>query len=761
MSKKFSPCLARTVLAASIAAIGASVWAQDDAEIRRLIRPDSTVEVGVGYVSEDSFKFGDYTGLNDKGAHLIGNIDLNHRNEANTHYFSLSGSNLGLDSRNFKLQGGEQGNFGLSLEYDQIPKLWSDSYQTPFTNPGSANLTLPTPWVRGATTGAMAAQLNANMRPFEVKTERKSLGLSLTKDLATGWDVELRAKREKKDGNRFIGATFGNSGGNPRAAILPEPVDYTTEEVEALVRYTSKKLQLQFGYYGSFFNNANAGLIWANPYASSVWTGGTTGLTGATNIGQGQIGLPPDNRLHQISVSGGYNFSKDTRLSGSLSTGRMTQNDAFLPYSINPALMATVAVPPPRTSLDGRIDTTHADLKLSSKLSPTLHASAAYRYDERDNKTPQAQYWYIGGDSQTQANAGLSKQRTNLPGSSTKQQIDAHLDYHLTPNTKLKFGYDYEWAKKTFEAITEEKEHTVKAEVHQHFNDIISGGLGYAYSDRKTSAANGSDYDASAPFIAGFSPAYVASQVNPALPLNGLWDNVPTQYKFFMAPRKRDKVRAFLNVSPSEQIDLQAGFDYKNDDYHKSQYGLQKAKGWALNLDANYVVSDALTSHAFVSFDKYETGQRSIDLAGSQANVAVSTRDWTADIDDRTLTVGFGARYKPLRQYEFGGDITRATSTGKISVQDVANSTRVTPLVLRATPLPDLKTSLTRLDLFGQYKLQKDLTVKLKYVYERYSSADWSIDQVGAATLANVIGTNQTSPRYNVHFVGVSLAYQF
>ena len=135
----------RTVLAASIAAIGATALpalAADD-EVAALIRPDSQIELGVGYVSEDSFKFGNFTGLHDNGAHLIGNIDLNRRNEANTHYFSLTGRNLGLSSRNLTIEGGEQGNYGLRLEYDEIPRYFSDTYQTPYLGAGTNRLTQP------------------------------------------------------------------------------------------------------------------------------------------------------------------------------------------------------------------------------------------------------------------------------------------------------------------------------------------------------------------------------------------------------------------------------------------------------------------------------------------------------------------------------------------------------------------------------------------------------------------------------------------
>lgn len=748
MTKKFEPRVARTVLAVSIAAIGATAqpfaWAEDDEEIRRLIKPHSQVELGLGYVSKDSYKYGDYRGLQREGVHVIGNVDLNRRSEDDTRYFELNARDLGLDSRNLRVEGGESGNYGLRFEYDQLPKLFSDSYQTPFTNPGSTNLTLPTGFVRGATTTGMTT-LNASMRPFKVETTRDAVTLGFGKKLPAGWDVDLRIKRENRDGNRFTAGVIGNSGGNPRAAILPEPIDYTTDEIEALARYTSKKLQLQFGYYGSFFSNANNGLTWANPFASSVWVAGTT--PGVTAYNNGQVGLPPDNQMHQLSASGGYTFTKDTRLSGSLSVGRMTQNDVFLPYTINPALAATITTPLPRTSLDGRIDTTHFDMKLSSKLMPKLNFNALYRYDDRDNKTPQAQYRYIGGDSQGQAAAGLGKVRTNLPGSSTKQQVDAEFDYHYSTDTKLKLGYGYDWAKKTFEAIEDEREHTVKAEVHQHFNEMVSGGLGYAYSDRKTS-----DYNAGAPFVASFSPAYIATQV-----ATGVWDNVPTQKKFFMAPRTRDKVRAFVNLSPTERLDLQAGFDYKFDDYHDSPYGLQTAKGWALNLDATFNATEALSGHVFTSLDRYETGQRSIALGGSKANVTNTALDWTADISDRTFTVGAGFRYKPLRKYEVGGDLVHANSTGKVGVWTGPGIAAAS----QATPFPDLKTRLGRLDLFGQYILQKDVSLKLKYVFERYTSSDWSVDQVLPATMANVIGTNQVSPKYNVHFVGVSVAYQF
>lgn len=72
-----------------------------------------TVDLGIGYVSEDSFKFGEYTGLYEKGAFFIGDAALSSRGE-NANYLNVDASNLGLDSRSLGVEGGKQGTY-LSL----------------------------------------------------------------------------------------------------------------------------------------------------------------------------------------------------------------------------------------------------------------------------------------------------------------------------------------------------------------------------------------------------------------------------------------------------------------------------------------------------------------------------------------------------------------------------------------------------------------------------------------------------------------------
>jgi MtrB/PioB family decaheme-associated outer membrane protein len=743
---KPAPRFTRHVLAASMAAAGlyGFAWADEGADdVRRLTRPHSEIELGLGHVGSGSYKFGDFRGLGESGGYAIANLGIVRRGENDTGYLIVNGSNLGLDSRNLRIEAGQQGDFGLRFEYDQLPKLFSDSYQTPYVDPGHTTLRLPDGWVEANGTAGMT-QLGSSMRDFDVETMRKSVGLGLTKYLPAGWRASLSFKREKKDGNRFIGAVIGNSGGNPRAAILPEPVDYTTDQVEATARYTTRKLQLQLGYYGSFFRNDNAALAWQNPYANApgnAWGNPAVGYSGG---GFGQIGLPPDNDFHQISASGGYNLSRHTRIAGKLSFGRMTQDDPFLPYSINPGL--SVTTPMPRASLDGRIDTTHASVKLSSRPAPRLHLTAAYRFDDRDNRTPQAQYLYIGGDSMDQRGVASAQARVNLPGSSTKHQLHAEADYRLAGGTKLSFGYEYDRVKKTFEPIDSEEEHTVEAGVHHHFAGLGMMGVRYEHSARSTS-----DYNGAAPVLASYSPEYMAT-LAPEL----RWDDLPGMKKFFLADRNRDKLHAFLAMSPGERVDLQLGVDYHQDRYPDSEFGLEKTTGWMANVDASFRATDEVSAHMFATYEDYGSDQNSRQYSGGGAKAGQSAdpnRNWSMSASDRTLTLGLGFRFKPEGRYEFGGDLSHADSRGKIRFE--AGS------ALTALPLPDLVTRLDRLELFGRYWLRQDVSLNLRYIYEQYLSRDWAYDEVLPATLANVIGTNQASPDYEVHMLGVSVSYRF
>src|SRR6185369_7465381 len=101
-----------------------------------------SVELGVGAVSDDSAKFGDFTGLERRGAFGIVGATARYRGKSGF-FGNLAASDLGLDSRSLSADAGQEGRFGLRLGYAEIPHLLNDTAQSPFLGVGGATLTLP------------------------------------------------------------------------------------------------------------------------------------------------------------------------------------------------------------------------------------------------------------------------------------------------------------------------------------------------------------------------------------------------------------------------------------------------------------------------------------------------------------------------------------------------------------------------------------------------------------------------------------------
>jgi hypothetical protein len=153
----------------AVLATGQAVRAQEDATPQELTAPTQKIEAGVGGVSKDSNKAGEYDGLQKKGAHVIGNFDLRgggtyDSNDATR--WRLQGTDLGLETRSLKSEYGEQGKFRFFLDYDELTHNLSDSYMTPFLGAGGTRLTLPGTWQAPAfQTGAAMSSTNGYPAP--------------------------------------------------------------------------------------------------------------------------------------------------------------------------------------------------------------------------------------------------------------------------------------------------------------------------------------------------------------------------------------------------------------------------------------------------------------------------------------------------------------------------------------------------------------------------------------------------------------------
>ena len=304
-----------------------------------------SVDAGVGHVSDSSQKFGDYTGLDKKGAFLVLDGNVSRRGD-DGYYADLWGADLGLDSRRLFGQAGREGLYSLNVGYAEIPRHLTEGARTPFLGSGGSVLTLP-PGFPAADTASMP--LASTLQPIDTGFKYKRLDLGGTFIGEKGWSANLSLRHDERDGTRPVSGSFFST-----ASQFVAPVNEKTDGAELTVAYATKQLQATVSYLFSSFRNDDTGVTWSNPFFPVV-PGATTG----------QLGLAPDNQFQQLRGTAGYDISPTIRVSGEMAYGRMTQNDGFLAPTVNTILAPTVP-PLPANSLDGKIDTFTANVKMTA-----------------------------------------------------------------------------------------------------------------------------------------------------------------------------------------------------------------------------------------------------------------------------------------------------------------------------------------------------------------------------------------------------------
>ncbi|MFN9737981.1 MAG: MtrB/PioB family decaheme-associated outer membrane protein [Pseudomonadota bacterium] len=705
----------------------------------------SMVEVGLGFLSDDAFRYGRYTGLTDEGVFAVLGFDIFKRGAwdgDDPTWWRAQAENLGLDSREASFDYGRQGQWAFRLGFDQTPHNHLDTTRTIFTNPGATSLTLPSNWVGGQNTAGMT-RLTESLRPFDVEHERRRFDIGFDWIPAPKWNLETAYSREEKDGLKTIGLTIGNSGGNPRAVLAPEPVDYLTQTADVALTFARPDYQIRVGYYMSLFDNENSALRWQNPYSNiNGWT------SAGFPAGSGQKGLAPDNEFHQIYATGGWTISDTMRLTGDLSYGRATQDEPFLPYTINPVLAASITQPLPRLSLDGRVDSTYAALRFSHRPTSTLYWNANLRYDDRDNRTPHDEYVYIGGDSNTQntaANSGF--RRFNEPKS--QEQTSFRLDGTWRALDWLRIAGDAQW--KRIDRPHQERERLDEDRYTLSFTNtatgLVSGGLRLSVASR-----DGSEYRGYETFINGYAPGYTNAQ----LPFVGgfPFENLPGMRKFNQADRDRRQAEVFGNLALAETVALGLNVNYSEDDYDNSEFGLTFSRVNGYNADLTWAPSEVGSLYGFYSVERYKNDQNGRAWSNRSPQSFDPNRNWTTRSRDDLDTWGLGAIASVLEgKFKVGVDYVRAKTDA-----DVLTTTG--PALVSA-PLPTARTDLTSASIYGDWAWRKDTTVRVRFAYEDYATTDWAVDNVPANQLANVILLGEDSPDYNVWVASLAFVYRF
>ncbi|MDI6747586.1 MAG: MtrB/PioB family decaheme-associated outer membrane protein [Rhodocyclaceae bacterium] len=727
MSNNMKQTFRITALAAALAACYGTALAADDdekaalaavaAEVSRLTTPESSISVGIGNWSGDRYQQGIYDGMREGKAYGLLDLTLVKRDNATGTWFSLEGRNLGLDTPELSAEWLRQGDIGVSLDYSRIQRDNPLTFTTGLQGIGTTSMLI---------SGASSPTNNRlPSREVSLGTTRDLTQLGFYKNLMPNVDFKVSFKNEKKEGTRHWGL-----GSN--ALFLVEPIDSTTQQLEATLAYAGEKFQMSGGYYGSWYRNEH-----------SLVLGRVNGVTDNTATGNPgsptSLSLPLDNQAHQLFLNGGYAFTPTTRGTFKLSYGKATQ-DENIPVAFN--VIPFVGFP---SSLNGRVDTTLVEVGLTSRPLPKLSVVANLRYYDVKDKTP-----VVGVVGATAA--PFAPTVWNTPHSYTKKSGKLEANYRLPHQFNVIGGIEINNQDRSVPAIgtlyvpyrVALDETTYRLQLRRSLSDTVNGSLAYLNSDR-----SGPGY-----VLATNSPT-IQNQMNPT----------------HISDRKREKWRAMLDWSPTERLSFQFAIDQAQDKYGPADrpYGLKDGSADIYTLDVNYTLNDDWQVSGWYSRD--ETKARELGFRPTDNGASPAIRD--AQLRETGDSFGFGLRGRPSAKLQVGANLewTKSISQYPQNLTFTTGATTPYPTVSGVTTqaLSDITNKLTRLKLFADYALDKKSNIRVDLIHERWQTDDWTWSfstgapfTYGASGAAGTDGTTVTAnPKQTVNFVGARYIYKF
>jgi len=277
------------------------------------------------------------------------------------------------------------------------------------------------------------------------------------------WDFQASYSDEHRYGTQEEGMLFSTGTSTPLAQV-PMPVDDYTQNASILGEYYGIS-PWGMKWNGILRYNASIYTDTINSFAAMSPFGGPGSLaSGVPNCpiatttkvancyGEGLMGTEPNNASNAGMAELGVDLPGfvRNRYMGTFNYNAMTQNEAFIPMTINPGpyYVGTTSPKPyslsplQRSSLDGEIDTMLFNNVLTTQVLPNVQNKLNYRYYSYDNNTPALTLanWIVndsaiatnGANTATTANVGNGSYapHTTLFSSYTKQDAAEQMTWN-------------------------------------------------------------------------------------------------------------------------------------------------------------------------------------------------------------------------------------------------------------------------------------------------------------------------------------------
>jgi MtrB/PioB family decaheme-associated outer membrane protein len=594
-----------------------------------------------------------------------------------------------------------------------------DNARTPFSMNGG-NYTLSSK--PAGTTGANVRDwVNANAQAVDLKLYNGLAKFNVRYTPTPGWRFTGSYGSQNTAGKRAFGVYFGPSPGNYNITELAEPIDYQTHNIELGGEYAGDGWSLGLKYNASLFHNNISTLTWDNPLnTSGIGSGCIDAAAFSPGSGpcRGRLDLYPSNQAHTFTLTGAANLPFKTNLISAFSYGWRLQNDSFLPFSVNSAVTQPSIS---RSSLDGDVRPTMINATLVNNYFRNLGLKATYRYYDFDNRSKRV--LLPDGIIVNDQGSASGDAYYSFPYSYAKQNLGFDASYKLTRWLTAKFGYGWERMHREYaRELLNSNEHSFGPTFDIRPTAWVLFRIGY-----KRSLRDAHDYDA------GRNAAVEIGETPEDVRLARLEE----LRKFDQAARQRDRFTTFAQFSPTQNLTLHGGFDFTQDRYPRTVIGVQKDIDYAPSVGFVYAPLEWLSLFGDYNWERFDWRMQAIARntgAGGCPDLVARTAEncpaatWRSRGNDEIHTVNIGTDMQVIKnlldvrlQYGFSFGSSEVRSSGN---SPESGDSGVVPAVDYPTIVNRWHEFLAR----AEYTLHKNVSLKLGYYFNSYSSKDAGVD---------------------------------
>lgn len=432
-----------------------------------------------------------------------------------------------------------------------------------------------------------------------------------------------------------------------------EPINQRTTNLTVGAQFSGKRWRAGVEYDLSLFRNRVESLTFENPFRVTDEQGcaPTCGASNRFREVRWQNDLAPNNDSHTVTVWGSFDLTEKTQMRGLFSLAYWTQNDPFLPWTLNTAIRPTDwdALSPvtnptdvnqlPARSLNGKMRNMNQEYALVNR-GHTFRFQAEYRSQFLDNQSPMIVFpgYAAFGDSTWRAARTdfYNLPVENLDWDFRSQNVNAGFQWDIRPNLTWRFDYDWEIWNRKFRDVNRNNQHSIRNRLEFEFNlsgkqngskyttvPVTQGSatpdaelksntslrlrFDYLYANRRALAYNtqpltlcpsnavpGDPNTAQCPVALGGAPANSPQSAWVVTSFTTMNDGFPIEFNLLRRFDEADRIRhdggLTLELFKGERTNFSASYHYLGDEYDKNLFGL---------LFNRYQFFDAQFTHAF------------------------------------------------------------------------------------------------------------------------------------------------------------------